>query len=123
MLKDLTFNQLYYQPFIDKKSIQKHVLEEKRSNISKNMRDYFNTKEEIQLFKIIINKINNKEKSSKLIKVIPNDSSIFKNNKYIIEKIFNYLFIEKNNKSKMEYILKIFHLKDNKFIKKKKNWI
>ncbi len=29
LLKDLTFNQLYYQPFIDKKSIQKHVLEEK----------------------------------------------------------------------------------------------
>jgi len=119
LLKDLTLNQLYYQPFIDKKSIQKSILEDKRSNIIKNMRDHFNKKEEIQLFKIIINKINNNEKSSNVIKVVSYDSSILKNSKYIIEKIFNYLFIEKNKKNKIEYILKVFHLKDNKIVKKK----
>ena len=61
LLKNLTYSKLYYQPFIDKKGIEKQLIEEKKLSFSYSMKEYIKLKEELQLLKKIIKKIRKNE--------------------------------------------------------------
>ena len=60
LLKDLTFNQLYYQPFIDKKGLEKQKIEEKREFLFLNVKENISIKEQLHIFKkiFILNELN-----------------------------------------------------------------
>lgn len=123
-LKELTFNKLYYQPFIDKKSINKYIIEEKRAMFYKNIKERITFKEDLILYKAI------KEKMKK-IKIVKNTNKhqvdYSNTNKKLYEKIFSYLKIEKGKK-KINNLFKFFKIKEkrdnksvNKFLKNIRN--
>jgi len=60
LLKKLTLNQLYYHSFIDKKGIQKQLMEEKRSKVFAYSKEHIYPKNDLQFLKNIVNKIKKK---------------------------------------------------------------
>ena len=102
LLKNLTYSKLYYQPFIDKKGIEKQIIEEKKLSFSYSMKEYIKLKEELQLLKKIINKIKKNDISIKKINTQflffnNNDKNIEKSH-YFFEKWLNYFFLKKEIK-------------------------
>jgi hypothetical protein len=111
---------LYYQPFIDKKSIQKQIIEEKRNFIYLNIKERFNIKDDILFLKKIIVKIKKNEKFLNSIKKI--SYSDYKNdykNIFFIEKIFDYLILEKKIKKTPKILIKLLNIDKFKNNKKK----
>jgi hypothetical protein len=120
LLKDLTMNQLFYQPFIDKKGMQKQLIEEKRNFVLTNIKDRVNIKDEMHVFKSIINDI---KKNIKFLNSIKknNNININKSNddEFFLKKLFNYLILEKKIKNISKNIFKVLNIKDLKLNKKK----
>ena len=52
---------MYYQPFFDKKDLQKHTIQEKRYVFYNNMKERFNVKDDILFLKKLIEKIKRNE--------------------------------------------------------------
>jgi hypothetical protein len=123
LLKDFTSTKLYNQPFIDKKGIQKHILDEKRYIFYNNIKERFNIKEDVFLLKKIIVKIKKNEKILNSMKKKSNEIYNYDVNylkkKYIIENFFNYLILEKKPKSKSNFLLKLLNMEEKKINKKK----
>jgi len=88
LLRDLTSHQLYNQPFIDKKSIEKYALNEKRGLVLLNIKEKITVKEELKILKKILKKIKQYKK---------NDNYIIDNNIdfYYIDKFLDYIIIKK----------------------------
>jgi hypothetical protein len=121
LLKDLTLNKLYYQPFIDKKGIQKQAIEVKRSLLSINSKDRFNFKDDILFLKNIIKKIKQNQIFLNSIKKEKKDEANV--NKYYFDsniflKIYNYLILEKKEKKKFNFL----ELEKKKINKKKEKF-
>jgi len=57
LLNDLTLKSLYFQPFFDKKGLEKQSMEERRNSFYIYIKESISLKEELKLFKLIINKI------------------------------------------------------------------
>jgi hypothetical protein len=121
LLKDLTLNTLYYQPFIDQKSIDKEILNEKKGQFLVNIKEKISDNDDLKLLKKILKRI---KKSQKLL-----DSNDFKsvnvNNKnkeyYIIEHLYNYIIFSKKEDNQSKIIFKNLGLDGkNKKIKKEK---
>jgi len=117
LLNDLTLKALYFQPFFDKKSAEKHLITEKRKIFHMYFEEYLSLKEELKLFKFIINKI----KGNKLFIInLKNEFIIPVNEKYnvnkiLLENLFKYLIIKEEGKKK---ILKKFNkIKDDSNVK------
>jgi hypothetical protein len=113
-------NQLFYQPFIDKKGMQKQLIEEKRNFVLTNIKDRVNIKDEMHVFKSIINDI---KKNIKFLNSIKknNNININKSNddEFFLKKLFNYLILEKKIKNISKNIFKVLNIKDLKLNKKK----
>jgi len=56
LLKDLTLNTLYYQPFIDQKSIDKEIINEKKGQFLTNIKEKISDKDDLKLLKKILKK-------------------------------------------------------------------
>jgi len=120
LLKELTLNQLYYQPFIDKKGIQKQIIEEKRHFFLISVKERVYIKEDLIFFKNIMNKVKKNLYYLKSInKKIENNNNYYNKNKNLSESLLNYLMIEKKIKKMYIYLLKVLNIKDIKFLKKK----
>jgi hypothetical protein len=122
LLKNLTLNQLYYHSFIDKKGIQKQIIEEKKSFFLTSSKERLYTKEDLQLLKNIIYKVKKNILFLNLIKktTINNNNHYYYYQKNIFfEKLLNYLIIEKKIKNMSNQIFKVLNIKDIKFNKKK----
>jgi len=78
LLKDLTYSKLYYQPFIDKKGLEKQALEEKKVSFNYSMKESIKVKEELQFLKKIINKI--RKNQAFIIKSMKNQALIYNDN-------------------------------------------
>jgi hypothetical protein len=112
---------LYYQPFIDKKGIQKQAIEVKRSLLSINSKDRFNFKDDILFLKNIIKKIKQNQIFLNSIKKEKKDEANV--NKYYFDssiflKIYNYLILEKKEKKKFNFL----ELEKKKINKKKEKF-
>jgi hypothetical protein len=115
LLKEFTSNKLYYQPFIDKKGGQKHIIEVKNNNLYISMKERLNLKEDIIFFKKIIGKIKKNKSFVNSIKNIEN----YEKRTFFIEKCLDYLFLDKKNKNIKDFLLKFLKNKENEKIKKK----
>lgn len=113
LLRDLTSHQLYNQPFIDKKSIDNSLLNEKRGVVLLNIKEKLIVKEELKILKKILKKIKQYKK---------NDNSDINNNHdyYFLDKILNYIIIKKNDNYILKKILKNFNLNKAELKKTKK---
>jgi len=56
LLNDLTLKSLYFQPFFDKKGLEKSFINDKRSFLYPYIKECISLKEELKMFKVIINK-------------------------------------------------------------------
>jgi hypothetical protein len=117
LLNELTLKSLYFQPFLDKESIKKHLIVEKRKYLHLHFEEHLSLKEELKLFEFLINKI----KGNKLfIKDLKNEFIIpfykkYNENKILLENLFKYLIIKEEDKKKK---LKMFNkIKDDSNVK------
>jgi len=117
ILKDLTSNKLYYQPFIDKKGINKHTIEQKRYFFYNNMKERFNLKEDILFLKKLISRIKKDQHLSNSMKK-SNYNDYFINKKFI-KTLLDYLILEKKPKTKSNLLLKLLNMEEKKINKKK----
>jgi len=62
LLKDLTLNILYLQPFIDQKSIDKEIINEKKGQFLMNIKEKISDNDDLKLLKKILKKIKKKSK-------------------------------------------------------------
>jgi hypothetical protein len=120
LLKNLTLNQLYYHSFIDKKGIQKQIMEEKRSFFLTSSKELLYMKDDLQLLKNIIYKVKKNILFLNSIKKTTNNNYYYYYQKNIFfEKLLNYLIIEKKIKNISNKVFKVLNIKDIKFNKKK----
>lgn len=126
VLKDLTFDKLYYQPFFDKKGLEKHLIYEKKNHFFFFIKDRIKAREDLLLYKEIVKEIKRNKMLFKKLKV----QFLLLNHKtdkdyFFIKKTLNYLNFEKeeNKKNNDSFLIKkIFNksfFKDIKFLKKK----
>jgi hypothetical protein len=115
---------LYYHSFIDKKGIQKQIIEEKRSFFLTSSKERLYTKEDLHLLKNIIYKVkknifflNSMKKSTS-----NNNNDYYYKKTILFEKLLNYLIIEKKIKNISNQIFKLLNIKDIKFNKKKEKF-
>jgi hypothetical protein len=121
LLKDLTLNTLYLQPFIDQKSIDKEIINEKKGQFLTNIKEKISDNDDLKLLKKILKKI---KKNQKLL-----DPIFFKNvnneNKeyYIIKFLYNYIIFSKKEDNQSKIVFKNLGLdvKINKIKKEKIN--
>jgi hypothetical protein len=102
LLNDLTLKSLYFQPFFDKKGLEKISIEDKRSSFYIYIKECISVKEEFKIFKTIINKI---KKNELFIKNLKNESIIdvykkYNENKFFLENLFKYLIIKEKDEKK-----------------------
>jgi hypothetical protein len=108
LLRDLTLHSLYYQFFIDQKEVKKELLIEKKHEILINLKEKINLKQDLKLYKKIINKI---KESEELHFNLQNDK---KKDYYIIDKLYNNLFFKKNeNENIIKNFYKILKIKED----------
>jgi hypothetical protein len=99
---------LYYQFFIDQKEVKKELLIEKKHEILINLKEKINLKQDLKLYKKIINKI---KESEELHFDLQNDN---KKDYYIIDKLYNNLFLKKNeNENIIKKFYKILKIKED----------
>jgi hypothetical protein len=123
LLKDLTLNTLYYQPFIDQKSIDKEIINEKKGQFLMNIKEKISDNDDLKLLKKILKKIKKNQKFLDLnfSKSINNENE---NKKYyIIEYFYNYIIFSKKEDNQSKIIFKNLGLdvKINKIKKEKIN--
>lgn len=118
LLKDLTSNKLYYQPFIDKKGIHKHRIEEKKYFFYNNIKERFNLKDDILFLKKLIARIKKDQQLANSINKKNNYNDYFIKKK-TIESFLNYLIVEKKPKSKSNLLLKLLNMEEKKINKRK----
>ena len=118
LLKDLTINKLYYEPFIDKKGIQKQFIEERRYLIYNSLKERLNIKEDVLFFKNIIKKIKQNNLFLNSIKKEISNNDNFNKNYSVIEKIYNYFILEKKEKNKFKFL----NIEEKKLNKKKEKF-
>lgn len=109
LLNDLTLKSLYFQSFFDKKGSEKYSIEYKRNSLYTYIKESISLKDELKMFKFIINKIRENELSIKNEFII-NVYKKYNENKFFFEKLFKYLIIKEEKKNK----------DDNEFNKKKR---
>ena len=102
LLNDLTLKSLYFQPFFDKKGLEKFSIENKRNSLYTNVKEHISLKEDLKIFKVIINKI---KKNELFIKNLKNESiekfsKKYNENKFFLENLFKYLIIKKEEEKK-----------------------
>jgi len=121
LLKDLTLNTLYYQPFIDQKSIDKEIINEKKGQFLTNIKEKISDNDDLKLLKKILKKIKKNQKllDPKIFKNINNENKKY----YIIEYLYDYLLFFKKENNQKKLILKNLGLdvKINKIKKEKIN--
>jgi len=102
LLNDLTLKSLYFQPFFDKKGLEKFSIEDKRNSLYINVKEHISLKEDLKIFKVIINKIKKNELFMKNLKneSIENFSKKYNENKFFLENLFKYLIIKKEEEKK-----------------------
>jgi len=103
LLNDLTLKSLYFQPFFDKKGLEKFSIEDKRNSLYINVKEHISLKEDLKIFKVIINKIKKNELFMKNLKneSIENFSKKYNENKFFLENLFKYLIIKKEEEKKI----------------------
>lgn len=125
-LKDLTLNKLYYQPFFDKKGLEKYLLNEKKNYFYSFTKSRIKGKEELFLFKEIIYEIKKNKVLLKKMKVhflLLN----YKSNEdyFFFHKLLSYMSVEDKNVVVNKDLFKIKRIfnksvfNDLKFYKKK----
>jgi hypothetical protein len=119
LLKDLTLNQLYYHSFIDKKGIQKQIMEQKRDSFLISIKDRVIMKEDSQILKNIVNKVKKNIYLLNSIKKKNINYNYQNQTNFLFEKLLNYLIIEKKIKNISNIIFKVLKIKDVKLNKKK----
>jgi hypothetical protein len=127
LLKELTFKDLYYHSFLEKKNYVKYLKNEKKDIIQNSFKERIKVKEELNFYKKIINKIKINKKFLKKdnIKVTENYE------KFSFDKFLNYIMNEKKKDSLnlKNNIIKTFKIKKkekfnmNVFLKKTNNEI
>ena len=111
-LKDLTSNKLYYQPFIDKKNINKQLIYA-RKELFFSIKDKVVRKDDLQLIKLILKKIKDNDRLLKEThKQENNDLSFF-------SKLLNFIVIEKKDKFFFKFVIKIFKIDEKNILKKR----
>ena len=125
LLKELTSEKLYYQPFTEKKNVEKHLIYEKKKKVLLNFKERIKFKDELQFFKQIIKKIKINKlllKKMKMQDLIKNKS----NDYFFFNKLIKYLFIEKevkkNDLLKLKNILRKSKTYDYNLSKKKEKF-
>jgi hypothetical protein len=68
-LKLLTLEKLYYQPFFDKKGLDKHLTNEKKGYLYSLVKNRINVKNDLYLYKEIITEIKKNKMLLKKIKL------------------------------------------------------
>lgn len=119
LLNDLTLKSLYFQPFFDKKGVEKQLYEDRRSYFYLYIKENISLKEELKLFKLIINKI---KKNELFIKNLKNELLIpaykkYNENKFFLENLFKYLIIKEEKKKIINKFFKFNKEKDDSNIK------
>lgn len=107
LLRDLTFEKLYYQPFMDSSLVKKQLMEEKKELILMHIKEKIKKNEEFK----ILQKIKKNEKEFKnLIKDSNND---VKKGRFFTFKLQDYILVlhEKKNNI-LEKIMNKFNIKD-----------
>ena len=125
LLKDLTLNTLYYQPFIDQKSIDKEIINEKKGQFLMNIKEKISDNDDLKLLKKILKKIKKNQKflDLNLSKSINNEDENENKKYYIIEYFYNYIIFSKKEDNQSKIIFKNLGLdvKINKIKKEKIN--
>lgn len=107
-LKLLTFDKLYYQPFFDKKGLEKHLTNEKRGYLYSLVKNRINAKDDIFMYKEIIIEIKKNKVLLKKIKVYSllldyKDTKNF----FFFKDLLSYLKIKNENVVKKKDLLDI----------------
>jgi hypothetical protein len=129
LLKNLTLDKLYYQPFYDKKGMEKYLKNQKKNDFYSYTKSYINRKEDLILYKGFINEIKKNKMFLKRVNMQPPllskeiNSVQEKKDLFIFNKLLNYIMIKSNSKNndllKIKIIFNKVKLYDVKFYKKK----
>jgi len=109
-LNDLTFHQLYYQPFMDSSLIKKQAIDDKRIFILVYLKDKVIIKEELKLFNSILTKI---EKNENLLDSIGVEPLETKKDNFLLHKLLDYIIIYKKDNFYFKKLLMIFNIDEN----------
>jgi hypothetical protein len=127
LLKLLTLDKLYYQPFFDKKGAEKQLLNEKKNFFHSQIKNRLYNKSELIMYKKMIyeikkNKLFLKKMEAKNLIISNNQKKENANNNFF-KNYFNYMILKKEGKNKDLLKLKIIFKKikhyDKIFYKKK----
>jgi len=129
LLKNLTLDKLYYQPFYDKKGMEKYLINQKRNEFHFHTKNHLNKKEDLILYKGYINEIKKNKIFLKKTKMqIPSSLKNLnlvqeKKDLFIFNKLLNYIIIKSDSKNndllKIKMIFNKIKSYDVKFYKKK----
>lgn len=129
LLKNLTLDKLYYQPFYDKKGMEKYLINQKKSEFHTHTKSHLNKKEDLILYKGYINEIKKnkiflKKTKMQISSSLKNSNLVQnKNDLFIFNKLLNYIMIKSDFKSndllKIKMIFNKIKSYDVKFYKKK----